>query len=483
MKRHLNRIINSLFYFNYRQQFLLIIVGLLTNTLALSQYNNFWNLQYGNLSTLLGGAVTASYTDNGSIYYNPATLAFRDSVRVSFSAALYSSNLMKITNSTSIDSTSRVYGFKRFPISLYPVFKLNATSSLGLIYLARIYSNFDFHEYVDARKDIDNDGSNEQFISSFDYKNDLSEDWYGVSYSKLLSSKSSIGIATYVSYRRHNYINNYTADVVFDVAKRDYLTTDIQHYMTYYQYSGIFKIGYFHEFDNFSFGCALTLPSFSIFSSALSTSRLYLTGYQDYFPADTINSLLIQTEASNAKANHKYPSSLNIGIKKKFDNVSIYSSAEVYLPIQKYRLFDFNNELNGIPPVYPSVTDLILNSETESRLLLNLAFGMQILAKNGRITSLGLCTDFNSLPKSFKPRGYNTSFGRNNIYHLTVGRELTVLKIRVNGGLKFSYGYSNNLTQFVDMNSASPSNFLLGDRKPISDYRIMALSLLLGFNF
>lgn len=281
MKRHLNRSTDFVFYFNYRLQFLLILVGFLTNTSVLSQDNNYWNQQYGNVSTLLGGAVTASYTDNGSIYYNPATLAFRDSVRVSFSAALYSSNLMKISNATSIDSTSHVYGFKRFPIAFYPVFKLDATSSLGLIYLARIYSNFDFHEYVETQKDIDSDGSNEQFIGTFDYKNDLREDWYGVSYSKLLSSRSSIGLATYISYRRHNYVNNYTADVVFDVATRDYLTTDIQHYMSYYQYSGLFKIGYFHEFDNFSFGCALTLPSFSIFSSTLSTSRFYFTGYQD----------------------------------------------------------------------------------------------------------------------------------------------------------------------------------------------------------
>ena len=63
-----------------------------------AQENNYWNHQYGAKSSLLCGAAVASYFDNGAIYYNPATLCFKDSGNVALSANLYNAEMLNRKN-------------------------------------------------------------------------------------------------------------------------------------------------------------------------------------------------------------------------------------------------------------------------------------------------------------------------------------------------------------------------------------------------
>ncbi len=448
-----------------------------------SQDNNYWSQQYGNVSTLLGGAVVGSYKDNGSIYYNPATLSFTDTIKISLSAALYQSSLLHISNATATDTAYNAYGFKRFPISFYPVFRLNNKSRLGFIYLLRIYSNIKLHDYKNELKDVTNSGKMKRYIGTFDYENRLEESWYGLSYSRVLNKNSSFGLAVYCSYRNQNFTYQYTADVVLDDVKHEYLNTDIYHFLDYDLYKGIIKLGYYHEKNDLSYGGALTLPSFYVLSYSRSSSRFYFSGWQPYLHSDTINSLLISDEINDERINHKYPASFSIGIKKKFLKYNLFLTGEVYFPIENYELMDLEESENTFPVNYRNATDLLLNAETESRLFGNVAVGVEIKIKRNRQLIAGFSTDFNSLPASFDPKGFNISTGRNNIYNLTTGMDIEIRNIKINGGIKLSYGYSRNQKQFVDMTSASTNNFLIGERDYNSNYNYYALNLLLGFNF
>jgi len=40
-----------------------------------AQENNYWNIQYGTRSTLLGGAVIGSVSDLSATFYNPGAIA------------------------------------------------------------------------------------------------------------------------------------------------------------------------------------------------------------------------------------------------------------------------------------------------------------------------------------------------------------------------------------------------------------------------
>ena len=57
--------------------FLFIILS----TQLFTQENNYWNIQYGTRSTLLGGAVIGSVSDLSATFYNPGAIALFPDVK------------------------------------------------------------------------------------------------------------------------------------------------------------------------------------------------------------------------------------------------------------------------------------------------------------------------------------------------------------------------------------------------------------------
>lgn len=451
---------------------------------SFAQDNNYWTQQYGNVSTILGGAVTGSYVDNGSIYYNPATLAFTDTIKVSFSAGLYQTNVMRVSNPTANDTAISDWNFVRFPVSFYPVIRLNSKSRLGFIYLLRIYSQFELHDFKDEPMDITGNGTLQPFIGTFDYNNHLSENWYGLSYSRTINPKSSFGISVYGIYRNQSMYYNYSANTIINASKQEYLTTDITHYLDYELYQGIIKAGYFHEYNEFSWGCAITLPSFYVLSYSRSSSQFYFSGWQPYTPGDTINNLLIVQEQIDQRANFKYPATLSLGMKWKFPNFTLYATSDLYAPIKEYSILSLSDSGNAtLPSQFAKATNLVLNSETALRFFGNIAVGAQFKIRNNKSIISGISTDFNGLPKGFNPTGFNMSTARNNLFHASAGMDVQIKKVKINGGIKVSYGYSRNQQQFVNMSTASTQNLLIGNRAYDSNYNYFAFNLLLGLNF
>ena len=58
-------------------------------TRLIAQENNYWNIQYGTRSTLLGGAVIGSVSDLSATFYNPGAIALFPDVKFILSAQVY----------------------------------------------------------------------------------------------------------------------------------------------------------------------------------------------------------------------------------------------------------------------------------------------------------------------------------------------------------------------------------------------------------
>ncbi|MCZ7612581.1 MAG: hypothetical protein M5T52_03290 [Ignavibacteriaceae bacterium] len=54
-----------------------------------AQENNYWNIQYGTRSTLLGGSVIGSVSDLSATFYNPGAIALFPDVKFILSAQVY----------------------------------------------------------------------------------------------------------------------------------------------------------------------------------------------------------------------------------------------------------------------------------------------------------------------------------------------------------------------------------------------------------
>ena len=70
----------------YTTLLLTLVLGWYT---SFAQENNYWNIQYGTRSTLLGGAVIGSVSDLSATFYNPGAIALFPDVKFILSAQVY----------------------------------------------------------------------------------------------------------------------------------------------------------------------------------------------------------------------------------------------------------------------------------------------------------------------------------------------------------------------------------------------------------
>ncbi len=68
---------------------LTLIIMIFSINDLIPQEDNYWNLQYGTRSTLLGGTVIGSVSDLSATYYNPGAIALFPDTKFIISAQAY----------------------------------------------------------------------------------------------------------------------------------------------------------------------------------------------------------------------------------------------------------------------------------------------------------------------------------------------------------------------------------------------------------
>ena len=193
------------FKIDVKNYFLLLISVFSFNIIA--QENNYWYHQYGAKSSLLCGAAVATYFDNGAIYYNPATLCFKDSGNISLSANLYNAEILKRQNALGegLNLTSTNFNFSPQIVSGNK--KIGKKAELEFILMSRadvqVNHNLSFNKiYNDTLLFYSN---NSLYVASYNYRKRVLDEWAGISMSFKLTDKIGLGIASFVRYRFSRY--------------------------------------------------------------------------------------------------------------------------------------------------------------------------------------------------------------------------------------------------------------------------------------
>ncbi len=195
-----------------------IILSLLCpfSYLVNAQENNYWSHQYGAKSTLLAGAAVAAYFDNGAIFYNPATLCFKDSGNISLSANLYQAEFQNVTNGLGdgINFGSTNYNFapqivsgnKKLGKKLEVEFIVLSKTNLDFAYNVSHYNIYPLTYY--------NSQALSQYIGNFSFRNRIIEDWAGIAMSFKLNEKWGFGLTNFFGYRFQKYSSAMNATAI-----------------------------------------------------------------------------------------------------------------------------------------------------------------------------------------------------------------------------------------------------------------------------
>jgi hypothetical protein len=304
--------------------------------------------------------------------------------------------------------------------------------------------------------------------------------------SYLINNKIGLGISTNLFIRSVDYNRTYKArafpeDELHSNGQFSKITSNDDVQKLNYRVMGfVFKPGINIDLSPLKLGVTLTTPSltFGLLSNHAFKSQLSILPDEDQKVYNQTNSHSLYSGV------YKTPFSVNIGAEYKFNNVSFAFSAEWFSKIKKYNLIKENNKSEKMD--YPITNDpgyaipVMANKSVVN-------FGVSVVYNiKESLKYIGsFRTDLNFFDD--KALNRNTDFVPNmsylDIYHLTSGIVFSIKKANITFGMDYGYGRSENNQQFINMTSASQSNFLQGDIDYSTSTVYHNISLNLGLNF
>ncbi len=461
-------------------------------SLFFCQETNYWNNQYGANSTLLGGAVVSTYCDNGAMFYNPATMAFKDSGNISVSANLYNIENIVFTDALGTNLDIKNTNYYVAPQLVSGDVHRGKKIDVGFILLTKNDINFAFSE---ANKDIYqmrptysvyDTVHTYNYIASFQGHTRIYENWAGISLNFKLNKKWAVGVTNFVAYRfqKFNKSLNISAFGTDDTLYRYNAKFDASQSVTFDNLNNIIKVGVAYNSKFFDVGIAATLPSISLFGIGKASVNWYLSNST---PSVSQNYLEFSKE-EKLKITYKNPFSISMGFCVKISKTKLFLSGEYFAPINRYALY---NPGNVVTPK-KTTKSVQFNSDDVKGVtkfanpVLNLAIGLeQQITKKIKLLG-GFNTDFSSVrADSVRGSDNDISYSYINLWHTSLGVKINLSKKSLTVGLTTAYGSLKNQNQIANLTAPTDIEFsaMTGYPVDISNHTYKSIGFVLGLSF
>jgi len=445
-----------------KKALLLNLIIIIIQVSLTAQENNYWNIQYGTRSTLLGGAVIGSVSDLSATFYNPGAIALFPDVKFILSAQVYQMDNFTIKDGAAegkdLDYSSIV------PSPNFVAFDLNfdflGDDRLAFSILTRQNSNLEFSaRVIDSLEVIESSPGKESFAGGINTEKKFNDVWGGITYSTKLSETIGMGITGYISYRSHKA----TSLTILQALQSN---GEIASYsnINNYRFNNcrtLLKAGVGLNLDPLTIGLTVTSPSLNIFGSGSAGTHLFISGIDsNRFDSN-------YQEGIKSKFNSSWAAGL--GGAYNFGNVKLHLSAEWYDAINKYDVLDTE------PYVSQSSGKTLTNDLShEAKSVINFGFGLDYFATDSLIFSLSVTSDFSAYVENTATN--LATYSAWDLIHVAGGSTFSIWKTEVTIGAVYSFGsqtFENkiNITPGADNNSVGRQ----------SEFKYSQIKVLLGF--
>lgn len=390
---------------------------------------NYWTHQYGTRATLLGGTVIGSVLDLSGVYYNPGGVALIDDPEIILASKVfhYPNYTLKNLGRQNVRlNSSRLGPAPAIFAGLIPLGKTE-NHRLGYAGLGRYDVRLDLNSTLVDQYSVPNFNTVD-VIFDFQLHEDLSEPWYGISWSYKLRKTVGIGVSMYATFRGHeSSLGNITEFLTED--KKLFLAINTRHYK-YNNYRLLWKLGATFNVIGLTFGITATTPSIGIYGDGYAGMNVTFIG-GDLNQDGKQDTVIAATFQDNLKSNHPTPLSVAIGTTYNIKSTLFYLSAEWFSSVKEFDVLntqDFYSQTGGrlIPFKITQKLKPVLN------------YGIGIEHYFGKNFSYygSFTTDFSARD----PEAGNLSVTSWNIYHLMTGANLRIKRIQFTLGVGYSFG-------------------------------------------
>ena len=443
-------------------------------TTAWAQDSHYWTNQYGTQAQLLGGAVVGRAVDLSATFYNPAAIVFvREGSGVVLTTDAFQYQIVKLEGvevSGRDVSNSRLTPRPSIFTGLLP--SVWTPGRLAYSFVTRMDVKLD----MDARGKLSGDviasiPGDETFFRETTFRQDVSDSWYGLSYSDSLDSHVAFGASAFVTYHgqrtRAQTLSQATAADGSSGATATYIDE-----FNYWKMGLALKFGLAFRHEPLTVGVTYTTGRIQIpiGDGQVVTARTF-TGLDldnDAIP----DSDIAADEDDKLNPTYKWPRSAAVGISYDLNDVTIHSSAEWFSKVDRYTVLDAR-------PVSTEILGITFDTEIfeERKTVINVAIGAEYRIHENFSLYGSFLTDQSAHPGISKS---NHTVHTWNINHINAGISGDIVRAELTLGLGWSWG--RKAVSGFDFESANESNGLLGRDKPV-DVVYRNLSFLIGFSF
>ena len=422
-----------------------------------AQENHYWAKQHGPTSTSLGGAVTGGVRDNSHIYYNPGASAFTSTFNLSIQSDAFFFENIYIRNGVGKGLNTQHNSFESAPqmISLTYGFKDRPNWRTSFGYLNMTYSNVRLRAKNELKKDIYSEvPGDELFIGTWNYRHRIRENWFGFAVARKMNDNLGIGISTFATFRSYEYVQSKDQNIyakkgggLYQPERYIYFSDNIDGTAS----GMLWKLGIAYEINGFKLGLSITTPRIQL--NWLST--MFLNSSQ-YSRPGTYDSLLdvptYSIQYNKATSTYKSPWVIDFGLMKNFLETDIYFRVAYYSAIAPYLLIT-PKEQGGVSSLISDRVPGAADAWLANKEVVNVAIGWNRKYTEHFEMMAGFRTDFNYLDwnKLKNKAGFTPAISFWNIYHLSAGTNLTLLKHEFTVGLTYSWARGKG-TQAFNLN-------------------------------
>jgi hypothetical protein len=436
----------------------LLFAALLAPGAARAQDSQYWNLQYGPVAELLGGAVVGSSRDLSATFYNPGALAL--AADPSLLASVESFEATRIRAITKRPPTELSNLAVKTSPSLFAVAaprEWTGDHTLAISSLTRQDADLRVDTWQDAPHDGGR-GSEALFDQS------LTENWFGLSWAHPVGPQLGLGVTTYVVYRGQRTRREVNAQVATPggVGGAALSVEDFD----YSNYRLLWKAGFSVQRPGYDLGIALTTASIDLLGHGkASYSRSVVSTSTP--PGAAVE---LQSE-SDLASQYRSPWSVAVGGAFRRGRDTVHGTVEWFGALDPYEVVDSSpfpdNEAGN------SLRDRL---QQRANSVVNFGFGYQRKVSE-RFSMYGaFTTDFTYAEKGDSG---SSSLSTWDIYHVTAGVSLDVRGTRLTLGAGYSFGSDTRPVSLLDVEAEGAPEIA-----PVPmDMSYTRARVMLGFDF
>ncbi len=456
---------------------LLTFMLLLLVTCSKAQSGHYWTQQYGNKSLLLGGAVTGSVSDLGSVYYNPGFIALTKNPSFMITAKLLQFTNVNVKNGLGDNIDLNKNSLSATPGLIAGIFTIPflPKSKFAYSYLTRRSHNIDFVYRTNSISDILPSEGKEDFSANINIQSISKEYWSGWSWSYPLNKNMAIGISNFMSITNSKSLLDVNISAITE--DKHIVSSKKIHQYEFNNYGMIFKISYAVKYPKFSAGISITPPKINILGKGYMFVNNVFNGADSIHTPNLTNTYEGDYQ-QNIDAKLKSPLSIAIGVGYKLSNLNLHASIEWFDKVNKYTIME--------PSVkYGQSTNNKITSNIVDELssVVNGGFALEYKFKDLFHFYSGISTDFSAvidnidLINDSKNDIYYSTY-RANIFHYSGGFGFKIKQVSITLGVAFNTG-SDNISSPANLPGSNSYEYSSSENATL---RINTWKLLFGFS-